>query len=69
VGALTQSGHENKAYDITGPELLSFPKAVAMASALAGKPIQYIPVSDDATSSPITSNCSLAVHRARCWMY
>ena len=47
VGALTQPGHENKAYDITGPELLSFPKAVEMASELAGKPIQYIPVSDD----------------------
>ncbi len=33
VGALTTAGHENKAYDITGPELLSFPKAVAMAAA------------------------------------
>jgi NAD(P)H dehydrogenase (quinone) len=47
VGVLTQPGHENKAYDITGPELLSFPKAVAMASAMAGKPIAYRPVSDD----------------------
>jgi NAD(P)H dehydrogenase (quinone) len=47
VGVLTQAGHENRAYEITGPELLSFPKAAAMASALAGKPIQYIPVSDD----------------------
>jgi NAD(P)H dehydrogenase (quinone) len=47
VGVLTQPGHENKAYDITGPELLSFPKAVAMASEMAGKPIEYRPVSDD----------------------
>jgi NAD(P)H dehydrogenase (quinone) len=47
VGVLTQPGHENKAYDITGPELLSFPKAVAMASAMTGKPIQYKPVTDD----------------------
>lgn len=47
VGVLTQPGHENKAYDITGPELLSFPKAVAMASAMTGKAIQYKPVSDD----------------------
>lgn len=47
VGVLTQGGHENKAYDITGPELLSFPKAVAMASELAGKPIAYRPVTDD----------------------
>jgi NAD(P)H dehydrogenase (quinone) len=47
VGVLTQGGHENKAYDITGPELLSFPKAVAMASAMTGKPIAYRPVSDE----------------------
>ena len=46
VGVLTQPGHENKAYDITGPELLTFPKAVAMASKMAGKPIAYREVSD-----------------------
>ena len=44
---LTQPGHENKAYDITGPELLSFPKAVEMASALAGKPIHTSRSRDD----------------------
>jgi NAD(P)H dehydrogenase (quinone) len=48
VGVLTQHGHENRAYDITGPELLSFPKAVAMASEMTGRPIVYRPVSDEA---------------------
>ena len=48
VGALTSPGHENKAYDITGPELLSFPKAVAMAVEISGLPIQYTPVDDEA---------------------
>ena len=47
MGALTRPGHENKAYDITGPELLSFPEAVAMAAELAGRPIQYRRVSDE----------------------
>jgi NAD(P)H dehydrogenase (quinone) len=46
VGALTKPGHENKAYDITGPELLSFPKALAMAVEISGIPVQYKPVSD-----------------------
>lgn len=46
VGVLTQPGHENKAYEITGPELLSFPKAIRMASEMTGKPIAYKPVSD-----------------------
>ena len=48
VGALTTPGHEYKAYDITGPELLSFPKAIAMAVEISGIPVQYKPVSDAA---------------------
>lgn len=47
VGALTTPGHERRAYDITGPELLSFPKAVAMAAEMAGRPIEYRRVSDE----------------------
>lgn len=47
VGVLTQDGHENKAYDITGPELLSVPQAVAMISDMAGKPIDLQHVDDE----------------------
>lgn len=48
VGVLTQSGHENKAYTLTGPDLITIPQAMAMASELAGKPIVVEPVDDDA---------------------
>jgi NAD(P)H dehydrogenase (quinone) len=44
---LAQSGHENRAYDITGPELLSIPQALKMASEIAGKPIVVEPVDDE----------------------
>ena len=47
VAVITQPGHENKAYDVTGPELLSIPEAMAMISEIAGKPIEVIPVSDE----------------------
>lgn len=47
VAALTQPGHENRAYDVTGPELLSVPKAMAMASEIAGKPIEVVPVDEE----------------------
>jgi NAD(P)H dehydrogenase (quinone) len=47
VGVLTQPGHENKAYDITGPELMTFPQAVAMGAEIAGKPIEYQRITDD----------------------
>ena len=49
VGVLAQpQPHRNIAYDITGPELLSFPKAVQMAIELSGKHIDYQPVDDEA---------------------
>lgn len=47
VGVLTSSGHENRAYDLTGPELLSFPKAVALAEEMSGQKINYRRVSDE----------------------
>lgn len=47
VAVLTTPGHDNRAYDLTGPELLSFPKALAMAAEIAGREIEYRPVSDE----------------------
>lgn len=48
VGVLTQDGHANTAYTLTGPERLSIPEALAMASAIAGKPITVEHVDDKA---------------------
>jgi NAD(P)H dehydrogenase (quinone) len=45
---LVQDGHENRAYDITGPELFTIAEALALASELAGKPIVVEPVDDEA---------------------
>jgi NAD(P)H dehydrogenase (quinone) len=47
VAVLTTPGHENRAYDLTGPELLSIPQAVRMISELSGKPVAADYVSDD----------------------
>ena len=47
VGVLTQDGHESRAYDITGPELVSIPDAVAMIAAMAGRPIELQHVDDE----------------------
>lgn len=44
---LLKSGHENRAYDLTGPELFTIPQALAMASQIAGKPIVVQPVDDE----------------------
>lgn len=47
VAALTQPGHENKTYNVTGPELLTVPQAMAMVAEMAGKPIEILPVDDE----------------------
>jgi len=47
VNVLLQEGHENQAYDLTGPEKFTIPQVMAMASALSGKPIEVIPVNDE----------------------
>ncbi len=47
VGVLTQDGHRNKAYDVTGPDLWSVPEAVALISEMAGKPIELQHVDDE----------------------
>ncbi len=46
VGVLTTSGHENRAYELTGPQLFSHRETMALISELTGKPIKFIPVDD-----------------------
>ncbi|MEJ0036382.1 MAG: NAD(P)H-binding protein [Gammaproteobacteria bacterium] len=42
VAVLTTPGHDNKSYDITGPELLGQAEIAAAASAVSGKPIKVV---------------------------
>jgi NAD(P)H dehydrogenase (quinone) len=48
VAVMTTAGHENTAYNITGPELLSFRDVAAIAAGVSGHPIEYVVVDDDA---------------------
>jgi NAD(P)H dehydrogenase (quinone) len=47
VAVLSTSGHRNRIYDITGPELLSFREIAAIISEVAGRPIEFVPVDDE----------------------
>jgi uncharacterized protein YbjT (DUF2867 family) len=44
AGVFTSSGHEGKAYVITGPEALTFKQAAEKLSAVLGRDIQYVDV-------------------------
>jgi (4-alkanoyl-5-oxo-2,5-dihydrofuran-3-yl)methyl phosphate reductase len=47
VCALTEPGHEGKAYPVTGPEALSVSELVQLLSDTVRKPIEYVPITDD----------------------
>jgi uncharacterized protein YbjT (DUF2867 family) len=47
VAALTEPGHAGEVYELTSPELLSFPEAVAEIANAAGRDIGYVQVSVD----------------------
>jgi NAD(P)H dehydrogenase (quinone) len=47
VGVLTQEGHANRAYDVTGPELWTLPDAMGLVSQMSGKPIAIEQVDDE----------------------
>jgi uncharacterized protein YbjT (DUF2867 family) len=44
AGLLTADGHENRAYDITGPEALTMTEIVERISAATGRPFRYVDV-------------------------
>jgi uncharacterized protein YbjT (DUF2867 family) len=46
--ALTESGHEGKAYTITGPAAVTCEQIAQEMSEVFGKPIRYVPVSNEA---------------------
>jgi uncharacterized protein YbjT (DUF2867 family) len=52
--ALTQSGHTNKAYEITGPASLTVAEQVAIIGKVTGKPAQFVNVSDEMATKSMT---------------
>jgi NAD(P)H dehydrogenase (quinone) len=48
VAVLTGTGHENKAYRITGPDLQDFAEVAALMREITGCPLDYVPIDDDA---------------------
>jgi NAD(P)H dehydrogenase (quinone) len=47
VAALTTPGHENKVYNITGPDLQSFDEVAALITQVTGCPVEHVKVDDE----------------------
>jgi NAD(P)H dehydrogenase (quinone) len=47
AAVLSTPGHEGAVYEITGPELLSFRDAAALAAEISGRPVEYVVVTHE----------------------
>ena len=56
VRALTEDGQEDKAYDIIGPESLSFTEAAERISAVTGREIRHVDVPPEAARQGMLSS-------------
>lgn len=48
VAALTEDGHANRVYEVTGPRLLTFAEAVDEIGRACGRELRYVPISTEA---------------------
>ncbi len=55
VSLLTNGGHEGKIYNPTGPSSITFTEASAIISKGIGKPVNYVPISNEAVGEAICS--------------
>ena len=55
AAVLTTEGHEDRAYDITGPESLSQGDVAALLSEVSGRPVEAVAVDDEAFIQGLTA--------------
>ena len=52
-------GHENQAYDVTGPEALNADDLAQLYSELGGKPVEVVHVDDDAYAAGLVEHAGM----------
>jgi uncharacterized protein YbjT (DUF2867 family) len=56
AAALTETGHEGKIYELTGPESLSYFDVAAKLTSVLGKPVKYVQVPPEAALAGMLQN-------------
>ena len=55
AAALTGEGHEDRIYDITGPELVTQAQLAAMVSDITGRPVEAVAIDDEEATHNLTA--------------
>ena len=53
VAALTEDGHANRVYEVTGPRLLTFAEAIEEIGRACRRELRYVPISTEAFASAL----------------
>jgi NAD(P)H dehydrogenase (quinone) len=53
AAVLTTDGHEDRVYDITGPDLVSQADLAALVTAITGRPVQAVAIDDEAAAQAL----------------
>lgn len=56
INSLTQPGHENAVYEITGPTALTYGQAAEILQKALGKPVQYVSVAPETARDSMLSS-------------
>jgi len=67
--ALTEAGHEGQTYNLTGPELLSRADVAALAGKALGKPITYVPITDEQFREAVKAYLTPSYLELMSWLY
>ncbi len=59
AAVLTGEGHEGKAYDVTGPELLSGDGIAALAAEVSGSAVEAVPVDDETWAAGLAQHAGM----------
>jgi NAD(P)H dehydrogenase (quinone) len=55
VAALAGEGHDNKVYEISGPDLWSMADLCALATKMTGRTVAFVPISDEAFDADLAA--------------
>jgi NAD(P)H dehydrogenase (quinone) len=65
AGALAGAAQPGRAYDVTGPEAITAADLAAIASELSGRPIEVVPLEDDAYIAGLVEHAHMPEQAAR----
>jgi NAD(P)H dehydrogenase (quinone) len=67
AAVLTSGGHDGKSYDVTGPDAVSDHEVAALFAHLGGRPIEAVPLDDEAYVATLVEQAGMAEEDARAY--